>query len=337
MTSLRKERAPLGRRPGAERPALGDDAPEPRSALAVLLNRGMVTVGVALSTLPGWWCGGGCGAGPVRSAIADSERSSAGTAWANASRQSRIGSPDGSGVGARTAHAGGVEARCHVLPGTSTTSTSMRVARSTSRAQSARDARPPLTRWWNARASPVAGTARPRRSAPRSPRRRRARRSGCRSRRRPPAAARPPRFARSAAAAILAGKSLPGGPWSHEVRTIARRPSAVLAPSAWLASRSALRLRRAVGVDRVPPVVRARSPGRRSAGPSNTSLVEIDQRGPDPARRRMRSAMSRPPSPLRRIASAGSLAQPSTSVQAAAWMTTSGRSRSSSARHGVAR
>ena len=52
-------------------------------------------------------------------------RPRAGTASAKASRQGRIGSPDGSGVGSRTAQAGGVEARGQVEPGTSTTSTSM--------------------------------------------------------------------------------------------------------------------------------------------------------------------------------------------------------------------
>ena len=58
------------------------------------------------------------------------------------------GSPDGSGVGSSTAHSGGVEARCQVEAGTSTTSTSISSRRRTSRAQSARDARPPFTRWW---------------------------------------------------------------------------------------------------------------------------------------------------------------------------------------------
>ena len=49
----------------------------------------------------------------------------------------------------------------------------------------------------------------------------RACRSACRSRRRRPAATRPPPSPAAPPRAILAGKSLPGGPWSHAVRTIA--------------------------------------------------------------------------------------------------------------------
>ncbi len=83
----------------------------------------MVRAPVALSVLPlcgwrglGWvWWGQ-----PLLS-----ERTRDGTASAKASRQSRIGSPDGRPVAASTAQAGGVERRFQVLPGTSTTGTSM--------------------------------------------------------------------------------------------------------------------------------------------------------------------------------------------------------------------
>ena len=71
----------------------------------------------------------------------------------------RIGSPDGSGVASRTAQRGGVDARSQVLPGTSTTGVSIRVTRSTSRAQPARVARPPLTRWWTATRSPAGASS----------------------------------------------------------------------------------------------------------------------------------------------------------------------------------
>ena len=83
------------------------------------------------------------------------------------------------------------------------------------------------------------------------------------------------------------------------------------------------------------PGRRARSRGRRSAS----------RRRPRWSRRRARSmpraaqASARTPvaTPLRRSASSGSRAQPSTSVQAAAWTTTSGRSRSSRAPIAVGR
>src|SRR3954471_14381856 len=155
-----------------------------------------------------------------------SERTRSGTAWANASRQSRIGSPDGSGVGSRTAHSGGRLSRGQVLAGTSTTGTSIDVAWSTSRAQSARDARPPFTRWWIAGLPPLpvisASSAISSTIA--------SARSGVHvgqpissytALRGVPAT-----FARSAARAIFSGKSLPGGPWSHDVRTIASRDPA---------------------------------------------------------------------------------------------------------------
>ncbi len=63
--------------------------------------------------------------------------------------------------------------------------------------------------------------------------------------------------------------------------------------------------------------------------PSKTSFVEMTASWTP---RAAHASAIRPVAvPFRRIASAGSLAQPSTSVQAAAWMTTSGRSRAISA------
>ena len=122
-----------------------------------------------------------------------------------------------SGVGSRTAHSGGVDARCQVAPGPPRSATSMPVARRTSRAQSARDARPPLTRWW------IAGRAG--RSAMRvlgdqlDDRVGDVRRVGGRADLVADGlSGSPASRARSAARAIFSGKSLPGGPWSQDVR-----------------------------------------------------------------------------------------------------------------------
>ena len=69
-------------------------------------------------------------------------------------------------------------------------------------------------------------------------------------------------------------------------------------------------------------------PGRRSPrSQSKTSFVEMDQPGRCRARHRPRRGFP-VATAFRRMASSGSRAQPSTSVQAAAWTTTSGRSRS---------
>ena len=82
----------------------------------------------------------------------------------------------------------------------------------------------------------------------------------------------------------------------------------------------------AVRIGRAPARRRRRSPRPSVRSPSNTSLVETTTRSTP----RAAQAAARTPVavPLRRIASSGSRAQPSTSVQAAAWTTTSGRSRS---------
>ena len=88
------------------------------------------------------------------------------------------------------------------------------------------------------------------------------------------------------------------------------------------------RPRRRASTDRTgspgSPDRRGDSPRPSVRSPSNTSLVET--RSIDAPASAQARASTRVASPLRRMASSGSRAQPSTSVQAAAWMTRSGRS-----------
>ena len=164
---------------------------------------------------------------------------------------------------------------------------------------------------------------------PRAVRRWRRRRPRCRSasptRRRPHAAARLRLAARSAASRMRLGKSRPGDPNSHAVRAI---PNAApgCSSNASAAEPLACELRGAVRVARLGRIGRLPWPRRRSTRRRRPRWSRRSA-GRSRARRRPRRGR-RSRAPLRRIASSGSSAQPSTSVQAAAWTTTSGRSRS---------
>ena len=94
-------------------------------------------------------------------------------------------------------------------------------------------------------------------------------------------------------------------------------------------SASAASLLSAIGVDRAPRIVRARSRDRRAA---RRRRPRWSRPAPAGSRDRRRPAPGTPvASAFRRRARSGSRAQPSTSVQAAAWITISGLSRSISA------
>ena len=135
----------------------------------------------------------------------------------------------------------------------------------------------------------------------------------------------PAAVARSAAARIFVGKSLPGGPYSQPfgrsraARTTVqvRRPRRPPRPSPW-SRRMGCPARR----DRPDRRVARRSAGRRRPRSSTRPA------GRGHASRR-RSPVRRSPRRCGGCARSGSRAQPSTSVQAAVWTTTSGRSRSS--------
>ena len=177
----------------------------------------------------------------------------------------RSGSPHGSGVGARTPQRGGVEARGQVAAGTVLDS-DRQPDRPTrySRAQSARVAVSPLTRWWMP-AMRVLG-----RAARRSPRRRRRRTSASPTRRRrarsgSPAARGPVRGREDLRREVVAGRAeQPGRPDDPEARRRRARHRRTRRRRALAGE-----LRRAVRVDR-------RRAGRRGRSPTPSVRVAVE-------------------------------------------------------------